>query len=157
MAYPYQLVFTAGEAGLTLTASVVNRAGTALASQPAYTIVDDGGGNYAYYTDAMPDGQQGRVKILNGATVVVTGLVEPREVENADVRSSLLLGLLHSNWVLRDPVFTDNQLVSATIRIYDTAAHATTDDGVTGLLGEWDQVVTYNGALLSKATQTRVS
>jgi hypothetical protein len=66
------------------------------------------------------------------------------------------LGLVQDNWVLRDPVYVSGNLTGATIRVYDTAAHATTDDG-TGLLYSYTITNTYTGTELTKSTQTRVT
>lgn len=89
MAYAYDLAVSLGssKAGLSLTASVRDVAGSAI-SQPAYTIVDHGSGWYSYHTAAMPDGHRGVVRILDGSTVLALGVVTPVEVENADVRTS---------------------------------------------------------------------
>lgn len=88
MAYTYVSGVNIGTAGLTLTASVVDTAGSAIGSQPAYTVVDLGSGWYGYQTAAMPDGHTGWVKLLNGAVIEGVLPVAPREHENADVLTS---------------------------------------------------------------------
>ncbi len=88
MAYPYQTAFYAETAGRTFTASLRELDGTAAATQPTFTVVDEGDGFYAVHCADMPAGHRGRVRVLEGATIVAVAVVEPRESENADVLTS---------------------------------------------------------------------
>jgi hypothetical protein len=154
MAYPYDLTFFAGQAGLTLTASVVDKASVPLGAQPAYNIRSLGDGWYLYTTDAMPDGTRGSVKILNGGTVVSAGPVNPRENENADVKtSSVSISPLAAGDtpVNHDTGGVDNlayktgagvgisgAIVRAYLKTdYDAGVFAQRDQAVTNDLGRW--------------------
>jgi hypothetical protein len=68
------------------------------------------------------------------------------------------LGLAQHNHVLRGLTFNgDGNLTDATLRLYDTAANAGTDDGSTGLLGAYTVTNTYSGTSLTKATIAKAS
>ncbi len=52
-----------------------------------------------------------------------------------------ILGLNHENFVLDPTEFAaapDNEMTKGQVRIYDTAANATTDDGSTGIINKYD-------------------
>jgi hypothetical protein len=88
MAYAWDLTFYT--TSTPDAASLRERDGTATASQPAFTLVDQGNNWWTCYTSAMPDGHQGCVRVTASGTTVSLGLVAPRETENADVKSSTL-------------------------------------------------------------------
>lgn len=69
-----------------------------------------------------------------------------------------LNGLLGQNSGLRNAVYTGTNLTSYDLCLYDSAAHATTNDGATGLLHKYSVVNTYNGSgnILTSVT-TRIS
>lgn len=65
-----------------------------------------------------------------------------------------ILGLVHQNFVLDPTEFsTDNEMTKGDVRIYDTAANATTDDKVTGLLFEFSIDAPRINGMLDKFTQ----
>lgn len=56
-----------------------------------------------------------------------------------------LLGLLHKNAVVMDQTYNPaGRLTAATLKVYDTAAHASLNDGVTGLLKTYSIFATYD-------------
>lgn len=86
MAYAWDLTFQT--TSTPDAASLRNRDGTAYASQPAFTLVNQGNNFWTCYTDGMPDSHQGCVRVTAAGGTVALGLVSPRETENADVLTS---------------------------------------------------------------------
>jgi hypothetical protein len=159
MAYSYEgsLQAKSGSAGLTLAGSLRNRDGTAYASQPTFSFVDHGNGFYSFYTDGMPEGFRGQVRVTAAGTTEGIVEVSPTASE-AGASLARLLGLVQENWVLRSPAFdADGNLETATVRLYDSAANAETDDGSSGLVAVYAIENTYTDGVLTKSTQTRVS
>ncbi|MDQ3832235.1 MAG: hypothetical protein M3315_01100 [Actinomycetota bacterium] len=67
-------------------------------------------------------------------------------------------GLLGKHTGIRNTVYSSGNLVSYDICLYDTAPHATTNDGVTGLVHKYSVVNTYDGSNnLTGSVTTRVS
>lgn len=90
MSYPYigAVALGASKASSTITASVVDLTGAALGVQPTRTVINLGGGAFGLSVPDMPDGQTGWVLLQeSGTTLAVLG-VNPREVENADAKTS---------------------------------------------------------------------
>jgi hypothetical protein len=94
-----------------------------------------------------------------GVVVIPVHLVtEQGKLADLDSDLTRLLGLSQENWVLRSPAFdADGNLETATVRLYDSAAHAETDDGSTGIVAVYAIENTYTDGVLTKSTQTRVS
>lgn len=71
---------------------------------------------------------------------------------------ALLQGLLGHNQGVRNQVYDGNgNLTSADICSYDTASHATTNDGATGLAHKWALTLTYSGAVQQTQSIAAVS
>lgn len=66
-----------------------------------------------------------------------------------------IVGLCHENFVLDPTEFSvDNEMTKGEVRVYDSAANATTDDGVTGLKNKYPIVAPRTDGKLDKFTQT---
>jgi hypothetical protein len=165
MAYSWDLTFQT--TGTPDGASLRNRDGTAYASQPTFTLVNQGGGYWTCYTDGMPDAHTGCVRVLEGATVLTIGLVAPRETENADVKTSTrgaatdlarALGLVQENMAQQDFAWdADGNLTGFTVRVYDSPENTETNDGVTGLVASYSMSAVYVDGQLDDYKFTRVS
>jgi hypothetical protein len=113
---------------------------------------------------AIASGAKSVLLMLKGATNMAVTLLEI-ELDAVNYQDAVnfglsglgrVLGLTQDNWVLRDMTFDgDDNLTAATIRVYDTAGHAATDDGSTGLLYTYSIANTYSGGLLTKSTSSR--
>ena len=67
-------------------------------------------------------------------------------------------GLLgHNNGVLNQMYDGSGNLVSATIYQYDTAAHATLNDGSTGVLHSWDLALGYTAGKITSESIAQAS
>jgi hypothetical protein len=83
----------------------------------------------------FPTGFQGDLRWDSGGANPVIANEEINPVPFEDAVFTEIVGLLGKNQVLGNTLYDESGLlVSATIRIYDTAANANTDDGATGLL-----------------------
>lgn len=106
-------------------------------------------------TDALP------ASPANEATVAaVQGVVTGNGIALALLGAQLgrALGLLDENTVREPTTFDGADITEAEIRCYDSAAHATADDGVTGLEAAYVAAYIYSApGVLAKATVTRVS
>ena len=82
--------------------------------------------------------------------------IDPLETKIDSQNDSIarILGLVHQNFVLDPTEFsTDNEMTKGDVRIYDTPANATTDNGVTGLLYEFSIDAPRINGMLDKFTQ----
>jgi hypothetical protein len=66
-----------------------------------------------------------------------------------------LLGLSHENWGIRDTVFEGASMTAANLFVYDSAANALANDGVTGVVAAYAFAATHTGASLDAASQRR--
>lgn len=97
------------------------------------------------------------VNLIQGKQVIDSFTLDKKRNADLDVVLERVLGLSQDNWVMKNIVLDGSgNMTSADILVYDTAAHATTDDGSTGLLYQWSLVGTITSGLLTKAVQTRV-
>lgn len=82
-----------------------------------------------------------------------------QEMDANSTAFKLLAGLAGQHSVFMNPSYDVNgNLTAATIRVYDTAGHASANDGVTGLLFVFQQASVYGvGGKLAQSTLTRVS
>lgn len=153
------LALGSGHTGLTdLRAQLVDSAGTNVGSAVSTGFVEIGAsGNYLWTYTAFPAGHRGGCKFYsNAAPTVFLAFVAINPEEGEHV--ARLLGLSQDNWVMGDTVYDGNgNLTAATIYVYDTAAHATTHDGVTGLVYKWTISGVFSGTSLTLAKQLRVT
>lgn len=169
MAYTLFYVFPAeGGAGLTLEALFRNTAGTPVGSVLPNVAVDMGGGDYGALI-SHPDSHVGLLefRIASAGARQALFAVNPQEGENVDTKISTradvttqgeMHGLLGKHSALSGANYSSNNLTSYLLRIYDTAAHATANDGATGLLHSYAVTNTYSsGGNLLTSIMTRVS
>lgn len=162
------VVLGAGSTGLTLAAQGVNPDGSNAAGFTTTNLVElvAGSGTYGW-TGTVPDGFNGFIKFSTspGGLFKAAAGLNPQESENSDQRTSLvgteiseMHGLLGQNSGLRNPVYTAGNLTSYDLNVYDSAAHAIVNDGVTGLLHKYSVSNTYDAAQnLLTSVMTRIS
>lgn len=88
MAYTLCAAFNTGTAGQTLSAQVVDTAGTNVGSAGVGTFLDLGLGFYGWFYNAMPAGHRGYVKITSSGTLVAVIAINPEEFEYVDAAMS---------------------------------------------------------------------
>lgn len=65
-------------------------------------------------------------------------------------------GLLGKHAVVKNTSYSSGNLLTYDVALYDTAAHASTDDGVTGIVATYSVTNTYDGSNnLTKSTMVR--
>lgn len=79
--YTRTFVLDAGATGLTLTAQLVNTAGTNVGSAITTGFDEIGGGLYQWTATAIPDGHRGRVEFTDSGTIVAANAINPEEAE----------------------------------------------------------------------------
>ncbi len=80
------------------------------------------------------------------------------DIATANSALSLSLSLIGQNQGVRNQQYDGSgNLLSADICAYDTAAHATTNDGATGLVHKWSLALTYTGGLQAAQSIAQVS
>lgn len=177
MANELQTVYTTGK---TLYAVIVNLSGQAWnTATPAFeSITAADWGNYAVsltlqsttqlYIGNFPTGitTPGRYSVsiflqvggspattdtyIGGQALDWTGAAEQTFIE--------MMGLMGLYSGLRNPAYTGGNLTSYDLCLYDTGAHATTNDGSTGLLHKYSVANTYDGSNnLQTSVRKRVS
>jgi hypothetical protein len=77
------------------------------------------------------------------------------ELDANSTQLALILGLAGHNRGLRDLTWDGKNLLTATLCLYDTAAHALLNDGSTGLISSYHLTNTYDSAG-RQATEKRV-
>lgn len=76
---------------------------------------------------------------------VIAAMPQEFDVSTLSLALDEIKGLLHSNARLSNQQYnTAGKLVSAELRCYDSAANATLNDGVTGVVAIWDIASTYD-------------
>jgi len=80
------------------------------------------------------------------------------DIATANAALTLSLSLIGQNQGVRNQQYDSNgNLLSADICAYDTAAHATTNDGATGLVHKWTLALTYSGTQQATQSLSQVS
>jgi hypothetical protein len=80
------------------------------------------------------------------------------DVATANAALALSLSLLGQNQGVRNQQYDGSgNLLSADICAYDTAAHATTNDGATGLVHKWSLALSYSGGTQASQSIAQVS
>lgn len=100
MAYPFNCPINIGVAGLTLKATLINTSATVHATLRNLACSELADGFYQFSTALVPDGYQGGVYFHTGTyaagladiDILATVGLNPRETENADVKTSSLGG-----------------------------------------------------------------
>ncbi len=107
------------------------------------------------YLDLVED----KVDIIDtnlDALIVTTDSIESK-IDSMIVTLEAILGLSHENFVL-DPTDFDTtdpkEMIKGKVRIYDSAANTTIDNGVTGLIREYDIDAPRTLGVLDKFTMT---
>ena len=114
--------------------------------------------NIVLQSGTYTDSGKGLGGLIDGAFEGAPQLAGVSAAVDASSLGANALGLLGLNSVLRDAVYDVNgNLTGATIRVYDTAATATADDGATGLLHTYALANVIAGGTLSKQTTTQTS
>jgi hypothetical protein len=158
------------DSGLTLYAHVLNASGQRWngsafetyneANWTTYDVaLTEQGASGLYVGDFAAAGiYEALVYQQAGATPAVTD-APPVGQGTIGTESALarLLGLSHENWGLRSPVFSGVNMTAATLCVYDSAANALLNDGVSGLVASYTFAASYTGANLTAASQRRVT
>jgi hypothetical protein len=100
MAYPIPVTIDIGTTGLTLLATFRDTSGTIHASLRNLATTEIADGFYQFYTTLAPDGYLGSILFHTGTytsgigdiDILAAASVNPRELENADVKTSTLGG-----------------------------------------------------------------
>jgi hypothetical protein len=80
------------------------------------------------------------------------------DIATANSALSLSLSLIGQNQGVRNQMYDGSgNLLSADICAYDTAAHAATNDGATGLVHKWNLALTYSGGAQATQSLSQVS
>ncbi len=88
MPYTHDTAFAIPEAGLTLSAQLVNTTGADVGSAVTTGFTDFGSGYYLWHYEAFPDGHRGAVKFSAGGVLKAVEAINPEEMENADAKTS---------------------------------------------------------------------
>ncbi len=88
MAYTLDTAFAIPEAGLTLSAQLVNSTGANVGSAVTSGFVDFGSGYYLWHYESFPDGHRGAVKFSAGGVLKAVEAINPQEAENVDAKTS---------------------------------------------------------------------
>lgn len=128
MAYPIPVTADIGTAGLTLLATFRDTSGTIHASLRNLSTTEIADGFYQFYTTLAPDGYLGAILFHTGTytsgigdiDILAAISVNPRELENADVKTSSLGGAGTGPFAITITV-TDgtNPLQNVTAAIFD--------------------------------------
>jgi len=88
MPYTLDTAFAIPEAGLTLSAQLVNSTGVNVGSEVTTGFTDFGLGYYLWHYAAFPDGHRGAVKFSAGGVLKAIAAINPEEAENTDAKTS---------------------------------------------------------------------
>lgn len=138
----------------SLSSDIVTLIGTPVVSvsadiAAAVTSIKGGSNKDLTQTDADVN------TVITNLAAAVTSIKGPDSRNNTDVYNFVsdthdvvheLLGLLHKNAVVANQTYNaGGRLTGATLKVYDTDAHASLNDGVTGLLKTYTIFSTYDG------------
>ena len=133
-------------------------------------------------TDNLPASPAATSDIPSAATIATqvdttlsgthgAGLWDAAGIDAADIRAAIGLaaadldsqllrqrGLIGENQGMRNATYDgDGNLTACDLCLYDSAAHATTNDGVTGLIGKYSIANTFTGGLMTDSVESKVS
>lgn len=158
MAYTQAISISLGasKTGLTLNGQLIDSAGASVGAAITTGFTEQGSGNYLL-SASIPDDHRGALYVYdsaNSSVILAQCAINPEDAQNvADI-----LGLVGKQYGMRNASYSGRNLLSYDICIYDTAGHAATNDGATGLVHKYSVVNTYNvnGDILTSIT-TKVS
>jgi hypothetical protein len=113
MAYTHDTAFAIPEAGLTLSAPLVNSTGANVGPAVTTGFVDFGSGYYLWHYEAFPDGHRGAVKFSAGGVLKAVEAINPQEVENADAKTSTRAATADSRFANLDAAVSTRVATSA--------------------------------------------
>ena len=160
---PYSLTFDvqAESTGIAFRARLLDTSGTAVGAErtptQAYVGVSADGTIHHYLltiTD-IPNDHRGSVKFYASGTpdaILAHRSINPEEGELV----RLATALLNHNTGLRNATYNANgDLLTVDKILYDSAANAQVDDGVTGVIGTLRETYVYSGQRMTSAKMVR--
>lgn len=144
----------------TVGYQLLNSSGTVVLSRTTSGVVERGSTGIYGATITFPTGFVGEIRWDTGAAVpqYASEEINPGSDENTDLilgyLPTELNGLLGNNVGMRNATYSSDKLISCDLCVYDTSAHALSNDGVTGLLHKYSVVNAYDASYRLIASST---